>query len=475
MAEAGNYESPFSWRYGSIKMREAFSERRTRLNWRKVWVALASAQHELGLVSTAELEDINAHRNDVDLAASREVEKQTKHDVVAEIRVYSGQCKAGGGKIHLGATSMDVVDNAEALAVREGLSILCAKTALLLRRLDEKIAREKNTVCMAYTHFQPAEPTTLGYRFANYAQDFAEDLQNLEGLRDGLRGKGFKGAVGTSASYVQLLGSSGKARKMEEIAMEKLGLEAFEASTQTYPRKQDLAILNTLSSLAQSLHKMAFDLRLMQNKETNEPFGERQVGSSAMPFKRNPMKTERICSLARLVPAYAQTAWENAALSALERTLDDSANRRVFMPEAFLALDECLIQSCRVIEGLQVNRKYIEKTLGQFGPFAATEKVLAELAKKGLDRQEAHEILRGHSLKAWDEMQEGKENRLMEFLARDTRISKVLGEKELRGLFDVRGHVGLAAEKCEAISKCISGLVRKYPAAGAEAGEGQQF
>ncbi len=460
--EADNFQSPLSWRYGSIQMRKVFSEKQTRLNWRRTWVALAYAQNKLGLVSPTELKDIIAHSEDINLEKSLEFEKQTKHDVVAEIKVYSAQCKVGGGKIHLGATSMDIVDNAEVLTIKQGLEVLQEKTALLLKKLREKTLAEKNTVTIAYTHFQPAEPTTLGYRFANYSQDFLDDLGALEWVHDTLEGKGFKGAVGTSASYVQLFGSKDKARQMEEIAMKHLGLEAYEVTTQTYPRKQDLFVVNKLSSLAQSLHKMAFDIRLMQNKELNEPFGEKQVGSSAMPFKRNPMKTERICSLARLVPAYAQVAWENASLSALERTLDDSANRRVFMPEAFLALDECLIQSVSVIDGLQINRRYIDKAMAQYGPFAATEKVLAEMAKRGFDRQEAHELLRVHSLKAWSQVQEGRENSLLELLLEDSKVTKLIPAKELKKLFDVTGHIGLAVEKSELIAKEIVEATAEY-------------
>ncbi len=456
------FESPFSWRYGSIQMRTVFSEKRTRLNWRKIWVALAQAQSKFNLVPAQELKDIIAHAQDIDVAKSLEIEKQTKHDVVAEIKVYSSQCKTGGGKIHLGATSMDIVDNAEALAMKQALEVLCERTALLLKKLRSKIEENKSTVCMAYTHLQPAEPTTLGYRFASYAQDFLEDLGALEWVHGSIQGKGFKGAVGNSASYVQLLGSKEKAMQMEEIAMKHLGLEAYEVTTQTYPRKQDFFVLSKLSSLAQSLHKMAFDLRLMQNKEINEPFGEKQVGSSAMPFKRNPMKCERICSLARLVPAYAQVAWENASLSALERTLDDSANRRIFMPEAFLALDECLIQSIKVIEGLQVNKTYINKAVEQFGPFAATEKVMAEMAKKGFDRQQAHEILRQHSLKAWTAVQEGKPNPLFQLVASDSRVSKLIPRKELEKQFDVSTHIGLAPEKSGRIAKEIAEATSKY-------------
>ncbi|MEM4255230.1 MAG: adenylosuccinate lyase [Candidatus Norongarragalinales archaeon] len=465
MEQGRNFESPFSWRYGSIQMRTVFSEKQARLNWRKIWVALAYAQNKLGLVSSQELKDIIAHSQNVDIAKSLEIEKQTKHDVVAEIKLYSSQCKTGGGKIHLGATSMDIVDNAEALAMKQGLQLLCEKTALLLKELKQKIEENSNTACMAYTHLQLAEPTTLGYRFASYAQDFLEDLGSLEWVRDSVRGKGFKGAVGNSASYVQLLGKE-KAMQMEGIAMKRLGLEAYEITTQTYPRKQDYFVLSKLASLAQSLHKMAFDLRLMQNKEVNEPFGEKQVGSSAMPFKRNPMKTERICSLARLVPAYAQVAWENASLSALERTLDDSANRRAFVPEAFLALDECLIQSIKVIEGLRINRAYINKTIEQFGPFAATEKVMAEMAKRGFDRQEAHEILREHSLKAWDAVQEGKPNPLFSLVASDSRITKLIARKELEKQFDITAHVGLAAEKSAKIAKEISEATSGYKSSG---------
>jgi len=465
--EADNFQSPFSWRYGSIQMRTVFSEKHTRLNWRKIWVALAQAQSKFGLVSPQELKDIASHSQDVDIQKSLEFEKQTKHDVVAEIKVYASQCKTGGGKIHLGATSMDIVDNAEALAMKQGLQVLRERTALLLKKLKPKIEENKNSVCMAYTHLQPAEPTTLGYRFASYAQDFLEDLGALEWVHDSIQGKGFKGAVGNSASYVQLLGSKEKAVQMEETAMKHLGLDAYEITTQTYPRKQDFFVLSKLSSLAQSLHKMAFDLRLMQNKETNEPFGEKQVGSSAMPFKRNPMKTERICSLARLVPAYAQMAWENASLSALERTLDDSANRRVFMPEAFLALDECLIQSAKVIEGLQINRAYIGKTIDQYGPFAATEKIMAELAKRGFDRQEAHELLRVHSLKAWASVQEGKENPLFDLVAGDSRVTKLIPRKELEKQFDVSSHVGLAPEKSVKIAGEIDEATKEYKTTGA--------
>ena len=358
--------SPFTWRYGSQEMRRLWSEEHKRRLWRRVWVALAEAEHEAGLVSEAELDDLRAHQDEVDIARSLEIEAEIGHDKMAEIRAYAEQCTIGGGKIHLGATSADVEDNADVLRIKESLHLARQGVIDLLEALAAQIERHQDLPAMGYTHLQPAEPTTLGYRLCQYAQDLLMDLRSLDDSIGNLKAKGLKGAVGTSTSYAQLLQDSGmtpseavSTSELEQLVMEKLGLEAMPVSTQVYPRKQDFLVLTTLAAIAQSLHRFAFDLRLLHAApfgELSEPFGTRQVGSSAMPFKRNPVTAEKICSLARYVSTLPKVAWDNAALSLLERTLDDSANRRVILPEAFIALDETLICARRIVTGLVVHK-----------------------------------------------------------------------------------------------------------------------
>ena len=326
------YISPYTWRYGSDAMRRIWSEVNKRLLWRRIWVALARAQAEAGLVRPEQVADLEAHREDVDWERAQEIERDLRHDLMAEVRAYAEQCPVGGGIIHLGATSMDVEDNADALRLGDALALVRERLRAVLGALAERIEAEADTLTMAYTHLQPAEPTTLGYRLSQYAQDFLLDLDALEGAAAGVRGKGFKGAVGTSASYQHLLEERGvPPRALEERAMAQLGLLAYRVTSQTYPRKMDYQVLSVLAGIAQSAHKFALDLRLLQSPlfgELAEPFGRHQVGSSAMPFKRNPVASETICSLARAVAGLPRIAWDNAALSALERTLDDSANRR---------------------------------------------------------------------------------------------------------------------------------------------------
>ncbi len=450
-----SFLSPFTWRYASREMRAIFSEKQYRLLWRKIWLALANAQSKQGLVSPRELDDLKKHALEVDISQSHVIEKEIRHDVMAEVKVFASQAKTGGGKIHLGATSMDVEDNADVMRLVHALALIKQRLLACLAELEKKIEVYKNTPCMAYTHLQPAEPTTLGYRFSVYAQDLLLDLQLLEFIEENLRAKGFKGAVGTSASYVHLLGSPAKAREMESDALRELGLTAFDVSTQTYPRKQDYWVMIALASIAQSLHKFAFDVRLLQSPqygELAEAFKEKQVGSSAMPFKRNPIACERVCSLARFVSSIPALAWDNAALSLLERTLDDSANKRVFLPQAFLATDECLIQTQKILAGLVVNEKIIEKNFDAFAPFAGVEVVLLELAKNGVSRQDAHEWLREHSLNAWAEVQEGRKNNLIELISSDKRISTKLGSR-VASLMNARKHVGDAPERCDLMLK----------------------
>ncbi len=443
-----DYLSPFTWRYASPTMRSLFSEKHRRLTWRKVWCALAYAQHKAGLVSKSEWDDLEKHAKEVDVSASLEVERHIRHDLVAELKVYAGQCKTGGGKIHWGATSMDIEDNADVLHQKEAVALLQKRTASVLFALSRLIAKYKDTPCMAYTHLQAAEPTTLGYRFASYAQDLLEDLETLEWIHGDLYAKGLKGATGTAASYVSIFeGAESKAEKLEQDFVEKLDLTAFDITGQTYSRKQDFELASILAGGAESLHKMALDFRLLQMQhEVCEPFMEKQVGSSAMPFKRNPISCERICSLARLVAACPQIAWENAAQSGLERTLDDSANRRVWVPQAFLALDEMLLLAYKVTDGLLVNEKVVQKHLEQHAPFALTEVLLMKLVKEGHSRQEAHEKLRKTSMDAWQEVLAGRENPL---------------SKKVKG-HDVSKHTGLAGKKADTFLKKLKTKLAPY-------------
>ncbi|MBN1400927.1 MAG: adenylosuccinate lyase [Anaerolineae bacterium] len=453
------YLSPFTWRYGSEAMRAIWSEVNKRRLWRRIWVALATAQAEAGLVTEAQLADLRAHEMEIDLERAEELEAALRHDLMAEVRTYAEQCPVGGGIIHLGATSMDVEDNADALRLRESAQLVRQRLADVLQALVQQIEAEAETATMAYTHLQPAELTTIGYRLSQYAQDFHQDLQALDGMLTRIRGKGFKGAVGTSASYDHLLeGSTLTPRQMEARVMEQLGLEAFPVSTQTYPRKLDYQILCVLGSIAQSAYKFALDLRLLQSPmfgEMAEPFGRLQVGSSAMPFKRNPVTSESICSLARYVAELPRVAWDNAAHSALERTLDDSANRRITLPNAFLAIDDILTRLTRVINGLQFGREAIERGLETFGPFAATEPLLMALVKAGASRQAMHESIRACSMTAWEAVQRGEPNPLVDLLAANAEMSAFLTSAEIRAIMAEGAGLGDAPERCRALSAQI--------------------
>ncbi len=318
------YASPFSWRYGRAELRALFSEEQRRKLWRQVWVALADAQSRHGLVSPEELADIIAHSDEVDIEAALEIEKEIHHDLMAEIRVFASQAKIGGGKLHLGSTSMDIEDTVETYRLRRAVSLIGQAIGEVLHAFAEKIREFADLVCMAFTHLQPAEPTTLGYRFAVYAQDLLIDEGNLRFVFENLTAKGLRGAVGTSASYEQLLNGGGSSGNMEQAVLERFGLPTREISTQTYPRKLDYLLLTALAGVGASLSKFAADIRILSSPEFGEvfePFGRSQVGSSAMPFKRNPILCERIDSLGRLLPAYADVAWQNAATNYLERTL----------------------------------------------------------------------------------------------------------------------------------------------------------
>lgn len=451
--------SPFTWRYGSEAMRRIWSEVYRRRLMRRVWVALAEAQQAAGLVTAEQVADLKAHQDEIDLERAHAIEHEIHHDVMAELRAFAEQCPVGGGILHLGATSTDVLDNVDALRLREALDQIIEGVVALLQELARQIETWADTPCMGFTHLQPAEPTTVGYRLAQYGQDLLLDLEELQRVRDEVRGKGIKGAVGTSASFTQLLQGTGMTpAELEQRVMEALGLEAFPVTTQTYPRKQDWRVLNALAGLAASVYRFAFDLRLLQSPlahEWFEPFGAKQVGSTAMPFKRNPVSAENIDSLARFVAALPRIAWDNAAHSLLERTLDDSANRRELLPAAFLAADELLHRARRLVAGLTIDEAALARNLDAYGTFAATERVLVEAVRQGGDRQQLHEVIRQHALTAWKAVAAGQPNPLPDLLAADSALTQHLPPQRIRALLEASGHIGDAPTRARAMAARI--------------------
>ena len=457
MPQTPVYRSPFSWRYASAEMRELWSEEQRRRVWRQVWVALAQVQQGFGLVTAEQVADLQAQQNNINLPRALQLEEELQHDLMAEVHTYAEQAPIGGVILHLGATSMDIEDNAEVLRIAAALDLTLQASARLLQTLAGLLEKYATLPVIAFTHLQPAEPTTLGYRLAQTAQDLFSDHTQLVQVRQGLMGKGFKGAVGTSASYAELYGAD-QLDQFEQQMSEKLGLPFFPIATQTYPRKQDYSILCALAGMAQTLYKFGFDLRILQSPpigELAEPFGSRQVGSSAMPFKRNPIRAEKLDSLGRYIAQLPRIAWDNAAHSLLERTLDDSANRRTILPEAFLALDEMLRTAQAIVAGLRVNEAAIAKNLAIYGPFAATERVLMAAAKKGGDRQALHECIRQASMQAWDDIQAGQPNPLANLLAADSLISQYLSPTDLTALMNADNHIGNAPQKTLALASQI--------------------
>ena len=440
------YISPFTWRYGSSAMKALFSEVQKRRLLRQIWIALATAQRQAGLVTDEQLAELIKHKDDIDIERSSEIEAEIHHDLMAEIKCYAEQCPLGGSIIHLGATSMDVLDNMDALRLKSATEIIIAQTKTLLEAFLEKMEAYADMPCMAFTHIQPAEPTTIGYRFAQSAQDLAEDLEALQDVAQNIRGKGIKGAVGTSASYTELLKGRGMtAFELEKVVMDSIGLKSFTAATQVYPRKQDWRIVTALSGLCCTLYKFALDFRLLQSPpigEWSEPFGAKQVGSSAMPFKRNPINCEKVDSLCRFVSSQSEVLWQNAASTMLERTLDDSANRRVTLPESFLATDEILSTITKVVKGMQIHESGVKRNLATYGLFAASERLLMELGRRGANRQEMHELIRHYSLKAWAEVQEGRANTLAEMLSSDKTVLTFMQEDEVLASLNAEEYVG---------------------------------
>lgn len=407
-------------------------------------------------------------RDHVDVAKAHRIEKTIRHDLMAELRVFAEQARIGGGKLHAGATSMDIEDNADAIIFDRALRIVESRLLRCLETLRGRILRNRATACMGWTHLQPAEPTTIGYRLANYAQDLVIDLRLVREVRAlFLKGKGVKGAVGTSAGFVSLLSRKEEAMKLERDVMKSLGIGYFPVSTQTYPRKIDYLVLTSLASIAQSCHKFGLDLRVLQSPafgELSEPTGEKQVGSSAMPSKRNPVRAERMCSLARYVSILPSVGFANAAGTILERTLDDSASRRIALPEAFLAVDECLSLYNELASGMVIHPEAVRKNLEKYGAFAGTEAVLMELVRLGADRQKMHELLRVKSFEAWREVTKGEKNPLPEMLAKDRTVTSKLSSSKVKALLDPAVYTGDAELRCsDFVKREIDPLLKVRP------------
>jgi adenylosuccinate lyase len=459
-----NYEtylSPFTWRYGSVKMRALWSEAEKRRLWRHLWVTLAEVQVEFGLVTSDQVADLRQHMQAVDIPRALQIEAEIQHDLMAELKAFAEQAPLGGAILHLGATSTDIEDNADVLRLRQALDLTLQALEGLLLTFAEKIEPTADLPLIAMTHLQPAEPSTLGYRLSMYAQDLLEDYLLLRTQRAALRGKGFKGAVGTAASYAELIGAE-RLADFEQRLSEKLDLPFYPVAAQVYPRKQDYQLISGLAGLGASLYKFAFDLRILQSPsvgEWSEPFGKQQVGSSAMPFKRNPIHAEKIDSLARLLAQLPRLAWDNAAHSLLERTLDDSANRRSLLPEAFLISDELLRVSQRILSGLQVNEAALARNLAVYGPFAAVERVLMALAKAGADRQAMHERLREHAMLAWSAVHAGQPNPLETLITSDPQLLDYLPAEHLRALMDASTHLGDAAARARQLAHDIRQVI----------------
>ena len=447
--DENTYQSPFSWRYGTPALRQIWSEHNKRLLWRKVWIALAETQAQYGLVTAAQVAELRANMEKIDVARALEIEAEIHHDLMAEILTYAEQCPTAGGIIHLGATSMDIEDNADALRIKASIEHILKQLAELLDILFTLIETHAETPAMAHTHIQPAEPTTIGYRLAFYTQDLLADWEQLTTVYTQLKGKGFKGAVGTAASYQDLVGAE-NFEAFEETLSQKLDLPFYPISHQTTPRKQEYILMNALASLGASLNKFAFDLRILQSPpfgEWSEPFGKKQVGSSAMPFKRNPITAEKMDSLARQLAQLPRIAWDNAALSLLERTLDDSANRRSMLPDGFLMTDELIRGAKRILQKIKINPQAVARNLDTYGPFAATERLLMALVKKGANRQKMHELIRQHALKAWEAVQNGRENPLEGAISTDPEFLSVLTPEEIAAAMDYKSHTGIAAQR----------------------------
>lgn len=450
MADSQFYENPLITRYASREMAELWStHNRTKL-WRKLWIVLAECERELGLpITQQQIDELKAFADQPNLEAAAAHEKRLRHDVMAHIHAYGEQAPGARAIIHWGATSCFVTDNADLILIRDALNLIARRLGQAIVALGEFARKYRTLPCLAFTHLQAAQPTTVGKRACLWAYDLVLDLTEIEHRLETLRARSVKGTTGTQASFLQLFeGDHAKVRQLERMIAERLGFSGSYAVTgQTYPRKVDSQVVDALSGIGQSLHKIGTDIRLLSHrKEVDEPFESEQIGSSAMPYKRNPMRSERICSLARFVMSLQTSTAATAAVQWLERTLDDSANRRLVLPQSFLGVDACLVLMQNVASGMDVYESTIAKHLREELPFMATESILMAAVAKGADRQEMHERIRAHSVAAGKRVKlEGSSNDLMERLAADPHFAGI----ELERLLDPAAHVGRAPEQVD--------------------------
>ncbi|MBD9184081.1 MAG: adenylosuccinate lyase [Clostridiales bacterium] len=446
------YESPLSSRYASSYMLSLFSAETKIRTWRKLWVSLAKAEHALGLPVTREqVDELEAHVEDIDFAAAAAREKEVRHDVMAHVYAYGLVAPKAAGIIHLGATSCYVTDNADIVLYRDGLKYLRAELLKVVKNLSAFADKYKATPTLGYTHYQPAQLVTIGKRATLWMQDLMSDVEELDFVLDHMKFLGCRGTTGTEASFMDLFnGDEGKIDEMNRMISRDFGFtRCFSVCGQTYPRKLDSRILNVLSAIGQSCYRMANDIRLLQHdRQVEEPFEKNQIGSSAMAYKRNPMRCERICSLSRYLMADALNAPMTAATQWLERTLDDSANRRISLPEGFLCADAVLRLAQNVTDGLHVNEKIVERTVREYLPFMTTENLMMEAVKRGGNRQELHEVIRKCSMEATARMKNGENCDLLERLSQAPEFGMTL--EEMQTLLNPAAYIGRCRQQVEA-------------------------
>ena len=446
------YQSPLSERYASREMQYIFSPEKKFRTWRKLWIALAETEKELGLPITQEqIDELKAHKDDINFDVAKEREKLVRHDVMSHVYAYGLQCPNAKGIIHLGATSCYVGDNTDIILMTEALKLVRKKLVNVMAELASFAEKYKDQPTLAFTHFQPAQPTTVGKRATLWLMELKLDLDDLDYVISSMKMLGSKGTTGTQASFLELFdGDHEKCRRADQMIAEKMGFTGgFPVSGQTYSRKVDSRVLSVLAGIAQSAHKFSNDIRLLQHlKEVEEPFEKNQIGSSAMAYKRNPMRSERIASLANYVMADMMNPMLVASTQWFERTLDDSANKRLSIPEGFLAVDGILDLYLNVVDGLVVYPKVIEKRLMSELPFMATENIMMDAVKAGGDRQELHERIRELSMEAGRNVKaEGKDNNLLELIAADPSFNLTL--EELKKTMDPKKYVGRAPQQVE--------------------------
>ena len=460
------YQSPLNERYASREMSYIFSDQNKFETFRSLWIALAEAEKELGLdISDEQIEELKKYRSDIDFEAAKRIEKETRHDVMAHVKAYGLQADKAKGIIHLGATSAYVGDNIDIIVMRSALEIIEKKLAILINNLKEFALEYKDMPALGFTHFQAAQLVTVGKRATLWIQDLILDLDDVIYRKDNLRLRGAKGTTGTQASFMALFDNDDEKVKMiDDLICNKMGFEkSFAVTGQTYTRKVDYQVLSSLSQIAQSLHKMTNDIRLLQSlKEIEEPFEKTQIGSSAMAYKRNPMRSERISSLAKYIINLAQNPAFVHSTQWLERTLDDSANKRLATPEAFLAADAILDIAINVTNGLVVYENIIKRRVNEELPFMATENILMEAVKKGGDRQELHEKIRLYSMEAGKNVKvNGLDNNLLELLAQDEEFK--LSQQEINALLDPMLYTGRSASQVvEFIENEVNPRLEKY-------------